>query len=153
MDCETHRCWPLGNRRVHFNDHRSVVFELNRADSGNDATDRAVRWRVGIPDVFLPRAMGQTHRGNELRWSLSIWYQYQRILPRHPDPVAGRIYPLNVHGIVVYQTLGERDWLDEIQYSSIAVFVASALMAAIHEKKFGGPLPGYRGHLTDRTRD
>jgi hypothetical protein len=72
-------------------------------------------------------------------WTASIWYRYQRTLPRHPDPVVGRVYPLNVHGIVVYQTGDERNWLDEIQYSSIAVFAASALMAAIHKKKFGGP--------------
>src|ERR1700690_889871 len=37
-------------------------------------------------------------------WTSSLWYAYQRTLPRHPDPVAGRVYPLNVHGIVVYQT-------------------------------------------------
>jgi hypothetical protein len=72
-------------------------------------------------------------------WTSSIWYQYQRTLPRYPDPAAGRVYPLNVHGIVVYQTRDERNWLNEIQYSSIAVFAASAWMAAIHQKKFGRP--------------
>ena len=50
--------------------HRSFVFELNRADSRNDAADRVVCWRLGIPDVFPPCAMGQTYRGDELRWSL-----------------------------------------------------------------------------------
>jgi len=72
-------------------------------------------------------------------WTASIWYQYQRLLPRHPDPVAGRVFPLNVHGIVVYETRDERNWLDEIQYSSMAIFAASALMAAIHQKKYGRP--------------
>jgi hypothetical protein len=72
-------------------------------------------------------------------WTSSLWYEYQKTLPRHPDPVAGRVYPLNVHGIVVYQTRDERNWLDEIQYSSIVIFAASALMAAIHQKKFGRP--------------
>jgi hypothetical protein len=74
-----------------------------------------------------------------ISWSSSLWYQYQRTLPRHPDPVAGRIYPLNVHGIVVYQTRDERNWLDEIDYSSIAVFAAGGLMGAIYQKKFGRP--------------
>lgn len=73
-------------------------------------------------------------------WTASIWYQYQRTLPRHPDELVGRVYPLNVHGIVVYQTRGERNWLEEIQYSSIALFAASALMAAIY-KKYGQSSP------------
>jgi hypothetical protein len=70
-------------------------------------------------------------------WTSSIWFEYQRTLPRRPDLVAGRVYPLNVHGIVVYQTRDERNWLDEIQYSSIAIFAASALISGIHRKKFG----------------
>jgi len=72
-------------------------------------------------------------------WTYSVWYEYQRALPRRPDPVAGRVYPLNVHGIVVYQTRGERNWLDEIQYCSIAVFAVGGLMGLICEKKFGRP--------------
>jgi hypothetical protein len=74
-----------------------------------------------------------------ISWTAGIWYQYQRTLPRHPDPETGCIYPLNVHGIVVYQTLDERNWLDEVQYSSFAVFALSALMGAIHQKKYGRP--------------
>ncbi|MFZ0562732.1 MAG: hypothetical protein WAM43_14045 [Terriglobales bacterium] len=73
-------------------------------------------------------------------WTSSLWYAYQRTLPRRPDPLAERVYPLNVHGIVVYQTRRERNWLDEIQYSSIAAFVVGGLMGLIHEKKFGRPL-------------
>jgi hypothetical protein len=57
-------------------------WEALHVDSGNDATDRAVRWRVGIPDVFLPRAMGQTYGSNELRWSLD------------PEPSPKRLHPL-----------------------------------------------------------
>jgi hypothetical protein len=74
-----------------------------------------------------------------LFWSSSIWYDYQRTLPRHPESAVGRIYPLNVHGIVVYQTREERNWLDEIQYSSIAVFAVGALMGLIYQKRFGRP--------------
>jgi len=83
-------------------------------------------------------------------WTASIWYEYQRVLPRRPDQPAGRVYPLNVHGIVVYQTREERDWLNEIQYSSIALFAASALMAAIYKKKFGTP-PVPPSHRFGRT--
>jgi hypothetical protein len=72
-------------------------------------------------------------------WTSSLWYEYQRTLPRHPDTAAARLYPLNVHGIVVYQTRDERNWLDEIQYSSIALFALGGLMGLIYEKKFGRP--------------
>src|SRR5271154_1867989 len=69
-------------------------------------------------------------------WTTSIWYQYQRTLPRHPDVIAGRVYPLNVHGIVVYQTSKERDWRDTVQYSSIALFAASGLAAGLYQWRF-----------------
>ncbi len=70
-----------------------------------------------------------------LIWTSSIWFSYQRNLPKRADPVNGNTYPLNVHGIVVYQTLEQRNELDEIQYSSIVVFVVAALMAVIHKKR------------------
>jgi hypothetical protein len=87
-------------------------------------------------------------------WTSCLWYEYQRTLPRRPDPVTRRVYPLNVHGIVVYQTRDERNWLDEIQYSSIAVFAASALIGALHQKKFGRPPtpPSNRFGQTGRPR-
>jgi hypothetical protein len=69
-------------------------------------------------------------------WTSSIWYQYQRTLPRHPDVLTGRVYPLNVHGIVVYQTSKERNWRDTIQYFSITLFAASGLAAGVHRWKF-----------------
>jgi hypothetical protein len=75
-------------------------------------------------------------------WTISIWFEYERTLPRSSSVAAGRIYPLNVHGIVVYQTNEERLRLDRIQYASIAVFGSSALLAAIYRYKFGPPPPG-----------
>jgi hypothetical protein len=71
-------------------------------------------------------------------WTSSLWYEYQRTLPRHSELSVGRIYPLNVHGIVVYQTREERNRLAEIQYSSIAIFGASALMAVVYQRKIWG---------------
>jgi hypothetical protein len=63
-------------------------------------------------------------------WTSAIWFNYQRILPRRPDEAVGRIYPLNVHGIVVYQTREERNRREKIQYTSIGLFALSALTAA-----------------------
>jgi hypothetical protein len=75
-------------------------------------------------------------------WSSQIWFDYQRTLPRSPNVAAGRIYPLNVHGIVVYQTNAERLRLDKTQYASVAVFGLSALLAVLYRRRFGPPPPG-----------
>jgi hypothetical protein len=72
-------------------------------------------------------------------WSYNIWYQYQRTLPRHLDQTAGRIYPLNVHGIVVYQTSQENHWRQEIQYSSLAALLACGVMSLVYQKTFARP--------------
>src|SRR5579863_10008240 len=89
-------------------------------------------------------------------WSAQLEFHYQETLPRSPNPATGSIYPLNVHGIVVYQTRDERDWLNELQYSSFVVFLVGGLIGFLFEKKFGRPPsppkpwtpgPGWRSHL------
>jgi hypothetical protein len=65
-----------------------------------------------------------------------MYYKYQARLPRQPDLAAGQVYPLNVHGIVLYQTLDQRNQLDKLLYSTIASALVSGLMAAIYQKKF-----------------
>jgi hypothetical protein len=72
-------------------------------------------------------------------WAAQLEYRYQETLPRSPSSATGSIFPLNVHGVVVYQTREQRNWLDELQYCSSAVFVAGGLMFLFHEKKFGKP--------------
>ena len=39
-------------------------------------------------------------------WAAVIWFQYWN-LPHSPNPATGNVYPLNIHGYVVYQTLQE----------------------------------------------
>lgn len=68
-------------------------------------------------------------------WTTSIWYKYQGTLPREPDAPGGRVYPLNVHGIVVYQTREERDRLNEIQYWSFVIF-GTGVLTGIIQKHF-----------------
>lgn len=83
-------------------------------------------------------------------WNASIWYQYQATLPRQSNPATGNIYPLNVHGIGVYMTRQERNWLDETEYTSFTLAAIGVLMGAIYEKKFKGPSsnrPGQIGSL------
>src|SRR5208283_3260383 len=105
--------------------------------------------RVGVALFLVALAEGI--------WTSNVWYQYQACLPRRPDHATGSIYPLNVHGIVVYQTRDQRNRLDRLDYSTFGIGVAAALMLLIHAKKFGvlpnspprpwSPRPGWRSPL------
>ncbi len=88
-------------------------------------------------------------------WTGNIWYQYQATLPRHAETATGNIFPLNVRGIVVYQTREQRDRLDRLDYLSFGLGIISALMLFVYTKKFGlpptppkpwSPGPGWRSH-------
>ena len=69
-------------------------------------------------------------------WTAGLWTQQLRTLPRTPEPKMGKIYPRNIHGIVVYQTRHERNQLDAIQDSSIAIFATSLMMSLVYKKKW-----------------
>jgi hypothetical protein len=86
-------------------------------------------WSVVIISTWLLGVVG-------LAWTAGIWYQYQLNLPRRAEPANGRSYPLNVHGIVVYQTREERDRLNRFQFSSITLCAVSVLMTVTYKLKF-----------------
>ena len=71
-------------------------------------------------------------------WSTTIWYQYADNLPRSPNPVTGSIYPLNTHGIVVYQTLKERSHLDNWEHWSWGIAIFGFVLGLIHQWGTGG---------------
>ena len=68
-------------------------------------------------------------------WSYGIWNNYFATLPRVPELSTGRVYALNMHGIVAYQTSAQRFRLLVADYSSTAAFCLGLLLAAIYEKK------------------
>ena len=70
-------------------------------------------------------------------WSSSIWSQYLRTLSRTPNAALKRIYPRNIHGIVVYQTYAERTRLNTIEYSSAGLFLLGLLIGGILEEQRG----------------
>lgn len=81
-------------------------------------------------------------------YSGTIWTRYLQALPRVPDQNTGRVYPGNIHGIVVYQTRAEQMRLDLTQDISIGVFFLGLLIGALEErpwKRTGGknlpPMP------------
>ena len=75
-------------------------------------------------------------------WTAGLRNRQLNTLPRSADPVEGRIYSRNIHGIVVFQTRSERDYLDRVQNASIAVFVMSIVLSLIYKKKWGAQRAG-----------
>lgn len=65
-------------------------------------------------------------------WSFAIWNQYLINLPRSPDSTTGRVYPLNMHGIVLYQTAVERSRLHTVEYSSNGLFFLGLALGAVY---------------------
>jgi hypothetical protein len=59
-----------------------------------------------------------------LCWGLAIWGRYWDILPRSPDPAAGRIYAFKMRGVTVYESLQERRFLNYVWNLSWTLFYA-----------------------------
>lgn len=55
-----------------------------------------------------------------LYWSL-IWNHYYDVLPHSPNPAQGRVYALNMHGVVEYATRRERNRLNTSEDASLAL--------------------------------
>jgi hypothetical protein len=70
-------------------------------------------------------------------WTAGLWNLQLETLPRIPNQETGRIYPRNIHGIVVYQTRAENDRLESIQYISIAVFAIGFFTLFLYERRWG----------------
>jgi hypothetical protein len=67
-------------------------------------------------------------------YSGTIWNQYIHTLPRTPDQAIGRMYPRNIHGVVVFQTRAERLRLDLTQDIAIGTFFLGLLIGAIEDR-------------------
>jgi hypothetical protein len=72
-----------------------------------------------------------------IAWTAGLWNLQLKTLPRIPNQKTGRIYPRNIHGIVVYQTRAENDRLETIQYSSITVFAIGFFTLFLYERRWG----------------
>jgi len=70
-------------------------------------------------------------------WTLAIWSSYLNSLPRTPVAATGKIFPLNIHGVVVFQTREEQQRLDLVQYSSIAIIAVSFMMSLMAGSRRG----------------
>ena len=63
-----------------------------------------------------------------------IWNRYLDTLPRAPDPTRARVYPRNIHGIVVFQTHSEKLRLDLTENVASGVFMLGMLIGALEER-------------------
>ena len=64
--------------------------------------------------------------------AIEIWYEYWS-LPHSPNPATGNIYPLNIHGYVVYQTLQEQLRRERWEFWSLEVAGFGAALGAFHK--------------------
>lgn len=70
-------------------------------------------------------------------WAFYLQSKYQSALPKREDVAAGRIYPLNVHGIVVWQTRNEDRTRKQIEYSSVVVLFAVVFVQQLFRRALG----------------
>jgi len=68
-------------------------------------------------------------------WTAAIWFRYSDILPRSPNPTTGSVYPLNIHGIVVYETLSERSRLENWTHLSWGMLVLAVALGIVDQSK------------------
>ena len=62
-----------------------------------------------------------------------LYNNYLHILPRSPDQITGRVYPVNDHGIIVYQNREERRTLLLVQYTAFSSLAVSAVVSVLHQ--------------------
>jgi hypothetical protein len=66
-------------------------------------------------------------------WGYEIWYQYYQYLPRSPNLATGNIYSLNIHGVVVYQTVKQQSRRENWDFWSTAIFCWGMALAGIYK--------------------
>ena len=64
-------------------------------------------------------------------WACDIWDEYYDYLPRSLHPATGNVYPLNIHGRMVYETIKERSRRENWDFWSTAVFCCGMALGAI----------------------
>ena len=67
-------------------------------------------------------------------YSRVIWDRYLRELPKKPNAEEHRVYPLNIHGIIVFQTLEEEHHLWLFDRGGITVFFLGLLLGGVSDR-------------------
>ena len=69
--------------------------------------------------------------------SASISTRYLEELPRMPVPAEMRMTPINIHGVVVYETVEEHKRLCAIEHSSTVCFLAGLGLGLVYMRRWG----------------
>jgi len=69
--------------------------------------------------------------------SATISTHYLDVMPRVPTPGELRVVPRNIHGVTVYQTPKEDQFLNGWEYSSVGVFLVGLVLSAVYLEKWG----------------
>jgi hypothetical protein len=69
-------------------------------------------------------------------YGLVIQYRYQATLPRTEDKPSGHIFPLNIHGVIVFQTAREQNRQRLFEIGGFAIVMLGLATGGISEKKF-----------------
>lgn len=80
--------------------------------------------RIAYSALFIAAFLG-------LLWTMAIYNVYLDNLPRSPNPTTGNIYPLNIHGVGVYQTLEQRRHLDNVERGSWGIGILGIVLGLI----------------------
>ena len=68
-------------------------------------------------------------------YTATIWDTYLHTLPRVADSRLGRIYPRNIHGIVVFQTHAEERRLDGTMFTGFALALLGGGIGTLVERR------------------
>jgi hypothetical protein len=96
--------------------------------------------------------------GAVLLYLTAVWYQYYDMLPRSPQPGVGRVWSVNMHGVIGYATRKEKSRLDDSFYLAAFLMnfgiVGCALTDSSFRKKMGWrPIEAPPGLLDGITKE
>jgi hypothetical protein len=99
---------------------------------------KSVRWRIrGRP---LAGVLGAIGIGLGLgSWVLGSAYGYTK--PSSPNAAIGRLYPLNIHGYIVYLNSREQYLFYGLQVVAALFFVTGIIVDVISSRRDGASLP------------
>lgn len=92
-----------------------------------NATLSTLRW-VSLA-FLLPGLVG-------LMLATAVSTDYLRTLPRQPDPPTSRMFPRNIHGVMIYQTASEDEKLSIIEYTSTTIFFIGLATGLVYLRKW-----------------
>lgn len=65
-----------------------------------------------------------------------LWGRYYDKLPRSPQPATGRTYEMNMGGVAVYATSGERHQLDMVGNISLVLLVSGVVGCFLTDRDY-----------------